>query len=63
MRKVFLFSFGLMSLVAFTTFTSQPTQALSGRCMWSDFELGCDPSYADGHCAVPDGCTDVVVVE
>ncbi|AFL84351.1 hypothetical protein Belba_1749 [Belliella baltica DSM 15883] len=63
MRKFLVFSLGLMSVLAFTTFIPEASQASSGGCMWSDRDFSCDPTFTDGHCALPDDCEVVVVTE
>jgi len=59
MLKFIVLSFGLISLMGFTTFSPDITQASSGGCMWSDRNMGCDPTFSDGHCALDEGCTPV----
>lgn len=61
MLKLIMFSFGLMSLVAFTTFSPEASQASSSDCMWSDEFFSCDPTFVDGHCALDDGCKPIIV--
>ncbi|WP_241321756.1 hypothetical protein [Belliella aquatica] len=50
-----------MSLVAFTTFSPEASQASSSDCMWSDEFFSCDPTFVDGHCALDDGCKPIIV--